>query len=602
MTLEVVAKSAAKRKPVPVGKSGPRDVNKKRTTSDHSMLTGVLRTLLRHIDGVDQKRLDGYLRSANWPALYAWSGRAATAVYSSASKHFAYNQISALVLKYPWDWREIALTVDPETNARMKSAAAEKRCGTTNKRVRSKGFLSSRFFPLVEEVRAWVHKMLGQEPCLERIYSGCRFTTGAAIGIHGNATHLVRKLSADEWTVTVNARAHFLQALLGNQQMALALLREESSRGLDDPMFGDVVSYDEAAVLAAVHRKLKVVAGNSLTYVPKNAETLRAVRVEPLANSFVQSGIDAEMRRRLKHYGYDLTDQRKNQALARIGSAHGTFATIDLSSASDTVALEMVKWLVPEKWYALLNDTRSPSEVHGGRYNMFASMGNGYCFPLETLLFAAIARAAMHVTGCADKAHAVYGDDIIVPTEAAALTITLLKYCGFKPNEKKTFVDGAFRESCGADWYRGQDVRPVYMDYRLGNLNEAMVFHNATYRSPACDQLFVEARQLIREKFPNGPLFPLVGYVSVKSAERVDVWNANGAFFVAPDLAMTCRYARWDRAEWRWKHAIYFFRPVEDQKAYGPLSTNARYLAFLSGQTGGSPTLRRKTLRTRMWK
>ena len=86
-------------------------------------------------------------------------------------------------------------------------------------------------------------------------------------------------------------------------------------------------------------------------------------------------------------------------------------------------------------------------------------MGNGFTFPLETLIFWALTASACE--GDVDSV-SVYGDDIICPRERADDVIDTLTMCGFKINLEKSFVEGPFRESCGCDYYKGIDIRPFY--------------------------------------------------------------------------------------------------------------------------------------------
>jgi hypothetical protein len=95
----------------------------------------------------------------------------------------------------------------------------------------------------------------------------------------------------------------------------------------------------------------------------------------------------------------------------------------------------------------------------------FSAMGNGYTFELETAIFLAICNAVYVTRGYTphvSKNVFVFGDDIIVETELAADVIAALRFFGFKPNEKKTFLSGPFRESCGGDYFEGVDVRPYF--------------------------------------------------------------------------------------------------------------------------------------------
>jgi hypothetical protein len=55
----------------------------------------------------------------------------------------------------------------------------------------------------------------------------------------------------------------------------------------------------------------------------------------------------------------------------------------------------------------------------------------------------------------------VYGDDIIVPVGFAEPVVRSLQSFGFAVNRTKSFWTGRFRESCGKEYYSGQDVSPI---------------------------------------------------------------------------------------------------------------------------------------------
>jgi hypothetical protein len=199
---------------------------------------------------------------------------------------------------------------------------------------------------------------------------------------------------------------------------------------------------------------------NRVELVPKNWKTHRIIAAEPSALMPFQLAVDRLIRRRLLKWRVDLRKQEVNQELAREGSVDGSFCTVDLRSASDALALNAVALLVPPSWYRLLMMLRSPmyrGAAGNGTYAKYASMGNGLTFVLETLIFAAAVRA----TGA--QRYAVYGDDIVLPTDRYALLERILNFLGFSVNNDKTFVDGPFRESCGADWREGINVTPFYV-------------------------------------------------------------------------------------------------------------------------------------------
>lgn len=107
-----------------------------------------------------------------------------------------------------------------------------------------------------------------------------------------------------------------------------------------------------------------------------------------------------------------------------------------------------------------MDDLRSPcfaGPFGTGLYSKFSSMGNGTTFCIETLIFA----AACYAVG--SKQFSVYGDDIAIETELAEELMDVLRRIGFIVNQDKSHFTGSFRESCGANWYQGQDVTPFYM-------------------------------------------------------------------------------------------------------------------------------------------
>jgi hypothetical protein len=214
-------------------------------------------------------------------------------------------------------------------------------------------------------------------------------------------------------------------------------------------------------------------------FVPKSWKTKRAIVVEPCLNGMFQLGVGDYMAKRLKKNGVDISDQTKNQRLARYGSLTGALATLDLSSASDTISRELVAHLLPLDWFTFLSFGRSPVVILDGvrtRQEKFSSMGNGFTFPLETLIFYALAFASCE--GADERAEvSVYGDDIIVPSHRFLALKEVLDSCGFTVNAKKSFYFGAFRESCGKDYLLGVDIRPFYQKDRLSCAG-AFLLHN----------------------------------------------------------------------------------------------------------------------------
>ena len=195
---------------------------------------------------------------------------------------------------------------------------------------------------------------------------------------------------------------------------------------------------------------------------------------------YMQKAAGNFIRRRLrKRVGIDLNDQRVNQELARVAWGRG-LATIDLSSASDSISTQLVVRLLPVEWYAWLDGLRCKRiliDDHWHEVEMFSSMGNGFTFELESLLFYALSVASVEAKrGIRCKlSHqrpterdgwrtvSVYGDDIIVHRSMYPVLRTVLSYVGFIVNAKKSHTSGPIRESCGKHFYRGLDVTPFYV-------------------------------------------------------------------------------------------------------------------------------------------
>lgn len=231
-----------------------------------------------------------------------------------------------------------------------------------------------------------------------------------------------------------------------------------------------------------------VIRGDRFTTVPKDSTKDRGITIPPSINGFYQLGVGSAMRSRLKLVGIDLEQgQDVHRQVAQDASLTGEFATIDLKSASDTVSSELVKMLLPELWFELLNSLRcSHTRLRGKwvRLNKFSAMGNGYTFELETLIFLAISCEVMSMHGIEPLPGVnvfVYGDDIIVPSEVSSTVLAALEYCGFSANPKKTFVKGSFRESCGGDFFEGQPVRGYYHEEDPTHPHELIALANGIW-------------------------------------------------------------------------------------------------------------------------
>ncbi len=216
--------------------------------------------------------------------------------------------------------------------------------------------------------------------------------------------------------------------------------------------------------------------------VPKTQKTPRIIAIEPSSVQYVQQGIlEAISRHTRQSYlnefiGSD--SQEPNQLLAQVGSSDGSLATLDLSEASDRVSLRLVSTLLAKNNLlreAVLACRSERADVPGHGViplAKFASMGSALCFPFEAMVFLTICflgierEQGYRFTSKADIMAfsgrvRIYGDDIIIPIEYVHTVVDLLEHFGAKVGRHKSFWIGRFRESCGKDYYAGQDVSIV---------------------------------------------------------------------------------------------------------------------------------------------
>lgn len=240
------------------------------------------------------------------------------------------------------------------------------------------------------------------------------------------------------------------------------------------------------ASVAHHHGELSFVPGNRFATVPKTALTDRAIASEPGINVFYQLALGRAIRHSLKRVGWDLDRaQDVHRQVARASSVTREYATLDLSNASDTVAYNLVKLLLPRRWFEALEGLRSPKTLLDKRWvvlEKFSSMGNGFTFELETLIFAAISCAVSRKLGHKGVLGYdvfTFGDDIIVKNDVARPLKPVLEFCGFELNQDKSFYDDLpFRESCGGDYFSGLPVRPYFLKELPNGPQDYIAFAN----------------------------------------------------------------------------------------------------------------------------
>lgn len=444
----------------------PPQKSKKRSTKPLSIKTTVtsLELARRFILEIKSKlpegmfaMLDGGIRSRNTSTLRRAEDKwAPPQLYGSSESYFPVAQAFALLQKVPYPFgggdderRAVAL---------KKFQFSETLCRITTRKLDYYWHHSDREDPLMRRIlmraRGHVDRVLGDpDRGLNSIISESRFGPGMTVCSDDSArTTPYYKLGQKVRSVTSSATYYVNRAIMQSPTWT-----EQTAKVID--VTNGRVSFDWNTVTSC-----------RLTFVPKDERSFRTIAIEPYGNVLVQLGVHEYLTKRLRTYaGIDIKDQTVNQKLAEFGSRNwlslDTCSTIDLSSASDCVSPGLISRLVRPQWKAMLDDLRTKFySLDGIEYPLskWSSMGNGYTFALETLLFWALAQACEDVCNSGFRTK-VYGDDIISSKSTSLLTMQVLRYCGFRVNLAKSFVVGPFRESCGADFHTGVAVRPIFL-------------------------------------------------------------------------------------------------------------------------------------------
>lgn len=247
------------------------------------------------------------------------------------------------------------------------------------------------------------------------------------------------------------------------------------------------------------------VRGSRFATVPKDNRRRRPINLEAFGNILTQRQQGVFLRDCLfKSLGLDLrTLQHVHKARIR----NTGVATIDLKNASDSVSLALCRFLLPRVFMADLEQTRSSllfgldCDYHVPK--KISSMGNGFTFELMTLILTAICRTL-------DPEATVYGDDIIIAKDRAPRLIELLSEVGFVVNTEKSFIEGPFRESCGANYHDDEGYVKSFDFLWPETIADCALIFNKTKILAQCYTGFLPLLKRLRRHIPRalqgGPL------------------------------------------------------------------------------------------------
>jgi hypothetical protein len=407
--------------------------------------------------------------------------------------------VTKVLSKYPNFSHE---DLDPKGRAIESFFKFEDACKVTNRKFRALELDPSLWDPSMLAIFRLARRKISsvlKTPDLDRIARGFEWGPGATTAVSGSHTSAYVKF-AKRLDVTSNS------LIMGH--CCVNSIPAWANCQLQTDQFPSVA-------VSLTRDAFNVVRGNEIVFVPKNAKTDRIIAKEPHVNSYLQKGFGSEIRRLLRiRADVDLKDQTYNQRLAKHGSLKGDLATIDLQGASDTISQELVRFLLPDSWYVLLDQIRSKQGFLREKdvwiyYHKFSSMGNACTFELESLIFWALCKACLEVNG-GEQTVNVYGDDIVVPVQHYDSVVKVLNFAGFSVNLSKSFHSGRFRESCGKDYFDGIDVRPIFLKESISNAESLFKLANSIRRyshrrsfNYGCDVRFYASWLHVTERIPD---------------------------------------------------------------------------------------------------
>jgi len=266
-----------------------------------------------------------------------------------------------------------------------------------------------------------------------------------------------------------------------------------------------------------------------LTLVPKTVKGPRGVFISPKEAIAVQIGLDGALKdwvnRSWLKAAYQPDSQQRSRDLALESSATRESATLDLKDASDRIPRSLIAYMFHRKDYLAMACTR-PSFIvlpNGEvlKASMASPMGDGKTFAVLSILSIILTVSAMlyydgfqPTDSCSEallleyaKKIAVFGDDIIVPSQYFEVVCNALEMHNLKVNKSKSFVKGHFRESCGMDAFNGIRVTPLklkeqYIDSE--SLPSWIDLHNRMLdQRPDLIRTIGTMRSLIESYFPD---------------------------------------------------------------------------------------------------
>jgi hypothetical protein len=276
----------------------------------------------------------------------------------------------------------------------------------------------------------------------EEHFAVCRFGRRASVGNPFSRAYLDVKLAEDPLTGSKGHIDWFAKRYIPSDGLLAEVLLERAAEKQTFTMCDNL----------------------SQSFAPKSYNKDRGIVPNTLLGTYYTYGLGVVFSNRLCEHGLDITKlQPIHQMLAEYASRSLKLVTADLKAASQSITSVHVRHILPREWWRVVNLGRIRYINYEGVVfptETFSGMGNGFTFPLQTLIFYCLLKAIQELLTLRGRI-SVYGDDLIYPRNIHKYVCSVFEDLNFVLNPKKTYSNLPFRESCGGDFYRGYDVRPV---------------------------------------------------------------------------------------------------------------------------------------------
>jgi hypothetical protein len=311
----------------------------------------------------------------------------------------------------------------------------------------------------------------------------------------------------------------------------------------------------------------------TLMAVPKTMTSKRIIAPENVLSSWNSSSVLEGLRRMNIRTGassyINEEDQTINRDHARVGSLTGEWATIDMSSASDSISKTVFFDCLPSAFsyvYRCLTSHWCRLRVDGVdtkvRLHSLLTSGNRCTWLTEAMWFVALGRVGTWLAGGSPESVFAYGDDLIVPSGAYETVCEVLEALGHTVNRRKSYGSGCFRESCGGWYFQGVDVTPTFWPRRVVLQRDCLEvlchLQRAFFHQPMMRTFFEECAVCLNPRISHSPY----------GDECDDLWDLE----LLPEVSD--RVKHWHPKERHLEHdrtplieAVTYFEYLE----YGPL-------------------------------